>query len=181
MDWSSLHPTYLCGDQLIEGQASGVATHRMKIYPIFIWRTVCPRGFAPSYCIFKNFEVLKKYYYFVNFLNLFKFGHLGRSVIWDVGHLGLHLSQYHHYYYPRTVWAWTNMRWSGCRRSIKRPRKPKHIYCRQSQLNKNRQSVHKSALNSMIVEGTAEATVPRQILQMFLYQVLKRTIYSENC
>ena len=46
---------------------------------------------ADIYCIFKNFEVLKKYYYFVNFLNLFKFGHLGRSVIWDVGHLGLHL------------------------------------------------------------------------------------------
>ena len=37
-----------------------------------------------------NFEVLKKYRYFVNFLSLFKFGHLGRSVIWDVGHLGQH-------------------------------------------------------------------------------------------
>ena len=48
------------------------------------------KNLADIYCIFKNFEVLKKYYYFVNFLNWFKFGHLGRSVIWDVGHLGLH-------------------------------------------------------------------------------------------
>ena len=45
---------------------------------------------ADIYCIFKNFKVLKKYRYFVNFLSLFKFGHLGRSVIWDVGHLGQH-------------------------------------------------------------------------------------------
>ena len=52
--------------------------------------TVEVKNLADIYCIFKNFEVLKKYYYFVNFLNLFKFGHLGRSVIWDVGHLGLH-------------------------------------------------------------------------------------------
>ena len=46
------------------------------------------KNLADIYCIFKNFEVLKKYYYFINFLNLFKFGHLGRSVIWDVGSSG---------------------------------------------------------------------------------------------
>ena len=52
--------------------------------------TVEVTNLADIYCIFKNFKVLKKYYNFVNFRNLFKLGHLGRSVIWDVGHLGLH-------------------------------------------------------------------------------------------
>ena len=33
---------------------------------------------------------LKKYRYFVNFLSLFKFSHLGHSVFWDFGHLGQH-------------------------------------------------------------------------------------------
>ena len=55
--------------------------------------TVEVKNLADIYSIFKNFEVLKKYRYFVNFLSLFKFGHLGRSVIWDVGHLGQHLNR----------------------------------------------------------------------------------------
>ena len=35
-----------------------------------------------------TFWSIKKFRYIVDFLRMFKFGHLGRLVIWDVGHLG---------------------------------------------------------------------------------------------
>ena len=37
-----------------------------------------------------KFEVLQKYRYIVKFLSLFKIRPSGTSVIWVVGHLGLH-------------------------------------------------------------------------------------------